>query len=568
MQGSQTSCAVISLPDKHNRNLQPSFRREVPQYSPINPPAGTRRFLMEQKTPARKIILIQPTFSEHEYAMDELTPPMALLHLAGSLLSDGFETVIINQQIDRNWEQLLAGELQHNPVCVGITSLTGLQIYFALKAAKQVKLTSSVPVVWGGIHATMVPEHVIASRYIDYVLTGECENSFPQLVRAIFSGNVPHDVPGIVYRDESGAVRQTPPGPPPDLALLPPVPFHLDRLFTEQPHPRLTIITSRGCPHRCSFCFNNFYYHRKWRAMESKEVLALIDHYLKEYGPGSSYRKEPVISFGTESNFFVSAKRVDEICQGIIDRGIPVTWEGVSCRVDYHRQIKPSTLKKLHSLGCDRLLTGVEGGNQEMFDRIKKDIKLADVFAMGEKLIDSGIKLHTSFIMGLPGETHEDRLAIIDLINELRHRFGAMHTYGIFIYAPFPGTELWDKGVELGFTPPTRLTQWVKVEQRFPQRVPWLTESDRQEIKRFREIALVGGVYGDNSLAGKIYSLFGKWGSFRFRHHLFGAVPELKLQTLLNDIYNLATRGRRRKYQTFHHDPLYERINTLLTELE
>ncbi|HCC55352.1 MAG TPA: hypothetical protein DEQ20_10605 [Desulfobulbaceae bacterium] len=515
-----------------------------------------------------KVILIQPTFSEHIYALDELTPPMALLQLAAAIIPHGFEPIIINQQTDTNWKETLLNELKNNPVCVGITALTGLQIYFAVQAAKLVKEHSTVPVVWGGIHATMVPEHTIQNKYVDYVLTDEAEESFPAFVKALANQEPLQGIPGLVTMDDTGAVVVVPQNTPPDLEKIPSTPFELDALFNRTKNPRLTIITSRGCPHRCAFCFNNFYYKRRWRAMSADHVLHLIDHYLETYGPESRYAKKPTISFGTESNFFVSAKRVDQICQGLLDRKIKVTWEGVSCRVDYHKQIKESTLKKLKALGCDRLLTGVEGGNQQMLDRIKKDIKIKDVFLMGEKLVACGIKFHTSFIMGLPGETEQDRMAIVDLISSLRSRFGSMHTYSIFSYAPFPGTDLWEEGLKLGYKPPAKLTDWVKAEARFPQQVPWLNDTERVHIQRLRELALIGGVYCDNSLAGKIYGAFGKWGTYRLQKHFFGPVPEVRLQTFLNDIYNLIIRGKRRKYQTFHHDPMHDKIDQLLSELE
>lgn len=515
-----------------------------------------------------KVILIQPTFSEHIYAMDEISPPMALLQLAAVLLAQGYEITIINQQIDANWEQTLLSELSENTVCVGITSLTGLQIYFAIKAAKLVKERSSVPVVWGGIHSSMVPEHTVKNRYVDYVITGPAEESFPQFVKSLVNHMSIENIPALVTLDSEGIVKRNSEKHLPSIDEIPPVPFYLDSSFNNNPKPKITIITSRGCPHRCAFCFNEFYYKRKWQAMSAERVLNLVDFYIDEYGPCSAHKKDPTISFATESNFFVSASRVDKICQGLLDRNLPVNWEGVSCRVDYHKNIKESTLKKLRDLGCDRLLTGVEGGNQRMLDLIKKDLKIEDVFLMGEKLVDCGIKIHTSFIMGLPHETEYDRLSIVDLISKIRSRFGSMHTYSIFSYAPFPGTELWDEGIKLGFQPPTKLTDWVKSEARFPQMVPWLSDAERKQIQQLRELALIGGVYSDNSFAGRIYGAIGKWGSYRLKKHVFGPVPELKLQIFLNDMYNIAIRGRKRKYQTFHPEPLYEKIDHLLSEIE
>ncbi len=515
----------------------------------------------------RKVILIQPTFCEHRYTPDEIITPMALLSISAPLVELGYEVRIINQQADPDWRRTLKEELKDHPVCVGVTSLTGLQIYFALQASKIVKENSDVPVVWGGVHSSMTPVEAASHHWIDYVVKGEAEETFPALIRAIENSDTKElKIPG-VYRRENGTVVGEPCGPPPDLERLGLLPFHLDPLFMADKHPKLTLITSRGCPHRCGFCFNNFYYGRRWRALSAGRVLELIDQYMEAYGPAGRYGKDLVINFGTESNFFVDARRVDDICQGILDRGLSVNWDGVSCRVDYHRQIKPSTLKKLYRLGCRRLLFGVEAGSEEMLRHIKKDIVIQDVFAMARKVTDCGIAFHGSFIFGFPGETHRNRMDIVDLVSKLKALHGKMFTYGFFIYAPFPGTELYDEGLELGFRPPRRLVEWIRVEQRFPQNVPWLSAEDDRRIQHLRALGLVGGVYEEDGLAGKVYGLLGRWGSYRLKHHLFGPVPELKLQELLNDVYSLAVLGRRRRYQTFHHDPLFDRLETLVAEV-
>ena len=135
-------------------------------------------------------------------------PPIGLLSVATPLDIAGYKVRIIDQWTEPNWEQILLAELRTRPICVGITAMTGAQIHWALKASELAKRNSDVPVVWGGVHASLLPRQTLENPYIDIVVQGEGEETFFELVRALCNRQPLDMVKGIWFKD-SGQIKQT-----------------------------------------------------------------------------------------------------------------------------------------------------------------------------------------------------------------------------------------------------------------------------------------------------------------------------------------------------------------------
>src|SRR3989344_4801061 len=101
-----------------------------------------------------EVILIFPRL-ESEKAM---LLPIAVLTIAAPLVKNGFSVKIIDQRVDKNWRETLLKELKQKPLIVGISALTGKQIKYGLEAVKIVKENSGTPVVWGGVHSSLLPK--------------------------------------------------------------------------------------------------------------------------------------------------------------------------------------------------------------------------------------------------------------------------------------------------------------------------------------------------------------------------------------------------------------------------
>ena len=109
-----------------------------------------------------------------------VAPPHSVLAIAAPLPSKGYNVKIIDQRVDPEWQISLIEYLKRNPICVGISCMTGTQIYFAIEAAKVVRNATNgkVPIVWGGPHPSLLPEQTLQSEYVDVVCVGEGELTF------------------------------------------------------------------------------------------------------------------------------------------------------------------------------------------------------------------------------------------------------------------------------------------------------------------------------------------------------------------------------------------------------
>ena len=157
-----------------------------------------------------RIVLVEPTptpppirFIYRPYV------PLALLAVAAPLLRDGYEVRLIDQRLDADWERSLLSAITRDTLLVGITSLTGSQLLHALRASQLVKQHTNLPVVWGGIHASRLPEQTIQDTHIDYVIQGEGEETIVELARALEKGASPAGIQGLWYK-ENGQSRQNP----------------------------------------------------------------------------------------------------------------------------------------------------------------------------------------------------------------------------------------------------------------------------------------------------------------------------------------------------------------------
>ena len=205
------------------------------------------------------VVLVQPKVEFMEALKERPAIPLGLLASCRNLHEDR-EIVIIDQRVHQDWEGRLRQELAKNPLMVGFTAITGRQLLFALEASQVVKDEGEVPVIWGGPHATALPDITLAHPLVDMVIRGEGEATLPALVDALEGGGK-IDVPGVSLGHE-GAIRHNPDRGLVDMNDLLPVPYHLIEMddYLPQFRGRGSVIfeSSRGCPNgsvtivRCS----------------------------------------------------------------------------------------------------------------------------------------------------------------------------------------------------------------------------------------------------------------------------------------------------------------------------
>ncbi len=422
------------------------------------------------------VILVQPKAGGYSATVQRPMLPHALLAAARRIV--GTRSVrIIDFRVDDNWRGRLETILSTEPVCVGITSITGSQLRSAVKAASLVREQGDVPIVWGGVHASLLPDQTLASGLADVVVIGDGDETFPRLVDALAEGRDLSRIDGIAFRKGKRTVH-TKPAPFVDLDEQPDLPYNLVDIeeYVQMYDGRRTLVvqTSRGCPHSCRFCVNPCYNSSKWRGQSADRVQDVFASMRERFGVENLWL--------ADDNFFVDMSRARAIARGLVESGSELTWEVPGTHATSVLAMREGTLGLMQNAGCRRMYIGVESGSDRVLKAIGKTITVDKVLKANKLLADTEIIPTYNFILGFPGETGEEVQATIDLVFRLLDENPQAEVAPLYCFTPYPGTVLYDEAVEAGFEPPGDLDGWADFEWS-RLNVPWLDEEQRRRLE-------------------------------------------------------------------------------------
>ena len=146
-----------------------------------------------------EVILVYPKSSFIETAMKSQYLPLGFLQTV-IFAEKEFSVKIIDQRFFLKWDRAVLDEINKDTLCVGVTALTGEMINHALDVSRFVKESSSVPVIWGGVHPTLLPEETLKNKFIDMVVIGEGEKTFHELLKALRDNNDLAEIAGLAYK--------------------------------------------------------------------------------------------------------------------------------------------------------------------------------------------------------------------------------------------------------------------------------------------------------------------------------------------------------------------------------
>ncbi len=408
------------------------------------------------------IILIKLELENEE---NLIAPPYGILYLASALRKAGYKVKLYHEAASSEKIQSIVDDiLQSKPIFVGFSTLTGPNLIPNITVSKLIKKKSDIPIVWGGLHPTMLPRQTMENENIDIVVMGEGEEVIVELAEILKTFGLDPaylaKTKGISFKD-SGKIWINPVAPfVKNLDDYSPAWEYLDvsryvftgKYFYSDGGSKLsgrriaTILTSRGCPWRCGYCYNVSVNKRTFRAHSSEFMF----NYIKEFK-----EKHNISALVIEDdNFFADKKRAFEIASNI---NMP-WWAGI--RVDQIVKGGDEFVKKLSEYNCVELQIGAESGSQRILDIIDKDISVKDIYKSVELCSKYNIRILFSFMIGIPGETWKDMLETFDLMDNLRKMGSNVVINGPAVYYPWPGTPLHDKAVETGFKPPKKLEEW------------------------------------------------------------------------------------------------------------
>jgi len=378
-----------------------------------------------------KICLISPPYnSAVKSVVGVSSPPLGLAYIA-SVLRQNHEVKIIDSNVLNYTISDVERELRSfNPDVVGITSVTP-SIYETYKVAETAKkVREDCIVVLGGPHATFMPRQTMEEcKYIDIIVKGEGEETTRELIENVEKGAPLNGVKGITFREKNEIIDTDPrpfikniddiPFPSRDL-----LPMHLYKFNGVK---YTTMLTSRGCPFKCSFCSSSRLFGGYWRGRSPENVLEEMKIVYEEYGIRN-------IEF-IDDTFTLNQERAEKICDEIIKQGWDISW-GASSRVD---TLSKKLAEKMKKAGCWIIYLGIESGSQKILDAIGKRITLEQVEKAVKILKDAGIKVLGSFIIGFLQDTKETIKETIKFAKSLNLDYAQFS-----ILTPYPGTPIFD----------------------------------------------------------------------------------------------------------------------------
>lgn len=412
--------------------------------------------------PIRNVLLIYPPW--YRLFGEEMPGvPLGLSYIAGVLERAGYDVTIYNADSEPSgvglpsataksanydaylrmlkdlkrpiWNEIREMIARVKPDMVGI-SLRTAAFGSALNVSRIAKeLDPDMPVVWGGVHPTVMPEESAASPHVDVVVRGEGEDTILDLIR----GEKPlEQIPGISYRAGDGNVVHNP-----DRTLIPDLdslPYPARHLLVDwkacPPESIGGILSSRGCPFKCVFCASYKVWTRKVRYRTVESVIGEITYLRERFGLHRVTFEDDI--------FPMSRKWLAAFAESLARERIKIAWK-CETRVDL---LTEEMAKQMKQSGCDEVFLGLESGSPVTLEKMKKAITLEDMRRAVSILRNAGIRYSAFLMIGFPWETIEDMQKTIDLMYELQP-----FVVKLSVATPYPGTELHQLCLQEGLLP-------------------------------------------------------------------------------------------------------------------
>jgi anaerobic magnesium-protoporphyrin IX monomethyl ester cyclase len=375
-----------------------------------------------------EIALVYPSYEAHL-----ITPPLGIGYMASFLKKHDHSVKIIDAH------NLNLSPEQVTRMCGGV-KVAGISCYTAFLSevtdlSQRLKERGCM-VVLGGPHPSALPRETLSLTGADYVVVGEGENALLHIVEKIAKGEDPSDFPGVITSTTEQITRA------PLVEDLDSLPFpdwkSIDpRMYRKAPHggviknfPVAPLTTSRGCCFECAFCGSSVIWGRKVRFRSPENVVDEIDYLVRDFGVREIHFED--------DNITLKRAHMEQIASLILERRIAISWacpNGV--RVE---SVDRDLLRLMKKSGCYLLAFGIESGNQQILDGIKKNISLETAERAVKMAHEEGIMTQAFFILGLPGETEktvEETLAYAKRLPLDRAQF--------LLLDMLPGTALYEE---------------------------------------------------------------------------------------------------------------------------
>ena len=442
--------------------------------------------------------------------------PINIIYLGGYLENRGHKVRIIDAQRLSKSDALIQIDAYLDDVdLVGITVMTPT-LPHAIELSDFIKARSpEMQIVWGGIHPTLFPYQTVKDKAVDYVVVGEGEIPLDLLAKFVKSRNKARigEIPNLVFKGktlkptvkslQNFGVKKSPKNvrsmayietsikhnlaeePLPGYHLLDIEKYLYVRQHDGKVRRTLELITSRGCPYRCSFCIDSIVYRGKWRSKPvsktTQDIRTLVESYEIQH------------IFFMDENFFININRAINVIKSLA--GLGITWEANIRAEVLSRHLPVEALLLMRNTGCKILRIGAESGSQRILNLLQKDSSPEDILNAVKRSRSYGMMCNLSFMIAVPGETKDDMKQTIALIEKIRSIAPETEIIGPQPYRPYPGSLLFEQlnggGLLESFDNPRDWLESVTFENMRYLNVVLAGEFDEDAMAYLRELGYI-----------------------------------------------------------------------------
>ncbi len=389
-----------------------------------------------------KILFVHPAANLNLKIQNGLKyPPLGIAFISAVALEQKHDVRIFDANVEKNPFQSLGMLLQEfKPDVVGI-SFTSLLSDSAYHTAEFVRTTlPHAFIIAGGYHPTVKPLDVINNLNFDAVVAGEGEVTFLEWLKAYESKDKNYSsIKGLIFRKNGQVIvnpeRELIPNldtiPFPAYGLLP-ISRYSSMVSTRLPY--ITFIRSRGCPFNCIFCGVQKMFGNKYRVQSPQKTVSEIDRLIKEF-------KIKEILF-KDSDFLIDKNNVTQLCKLLIEKNFNLIWS-CNARVD---MVDEKIALLMKQAGCKMITYGVESGNQEMLNNLRKDFTLEQIIQAVKATKKARIQVTLNIIFGSPHETRKIAKQTMKFVKQLDPDY-----LNCAYLTAFPGSHLYDDSLNNGW---------------------------------------------------------------------------------------------------------------------
>jgi radical SAM superfamily enzyme YgiQ (UPF0313 family) len=392
-----------------------------------------------------KILLINPGYYKEHYRYKQRThklvhrepPPVSLLYVGTYLHENGFDVEIIDTKIEDNYVELISKKIKENDfLFVGLNVIIGGILRNAKEITKLIReINPDLPIVWGGIIASILPGECLMKYKPDYIVRFEGEETCLELAKAIKNKSSTEHIRGISYIKDNKIVNNPVRMPRLNLDDYPIPKWELfGSYFNKKQVPYyFLIMSSKGCPFNCTFCYKHSIDEKirskipPWRGRSAQHVIKEIDYIHKKTGTR-------VFTFG-DDNFLINKERAKEIFDYLRKKKFYIE------ECTGHINLMDDEMAGYMEGIVQTFSFSTESASPRLQKYIDKKINIETVPDKVEKLYEKGIICTTSLIVGFPTETKEDLRKNVELLLKLK-KINPFMKGNIYLCFPLPKTKM------------------------------------------------------------------------------------------------------------------------------